>query len=413
MPGNTVGEPFIHDLHRALNYLYDPVALRNSPLVARFGVEQRDDPASALRQILLDAIESLKPDEDVPIQSSAWRYYQILFNRYAEQFIQQEVATDLGLSIRQLRRQEKLAIQALANYLWSHYNLETKQQWTESSPAPGTGEKAAVDIVPSRRQELEWTQRSLPSKSTTVEEMIRAATKVATPLCQAYGVHIESTVPANLPRLAVQLVAVQQALLSVLTTAIRGMPGGTVRVEARAHPREVCIQVTCRSHTLGKDSEGLKMAGELVEFSGGRLEVSTRQNQDQPTTVRLILPVRTPIRVLAIDDNPDTLQLWQRYASGTDYDLIGVRDPGQALSLATEVYPHIVVLDIMLPGIDGWELLGRLREHPKLRGVPIIVCTILPQEQLALALGAVSFLRKPVSRHTFLAALDAQTNPLH
>jgi CheY-like chemotaxis protein len=65
-------------------------------------------------------------------------------------------------------------------------------------------------------------------------------------------------------------------------------------------------------------------------------------------------------------------------------------------------------MDVMLPGIDGWELLGRLREHPHMRAVPIIVCTILPQERMALALGAAAFIRKPASRETLLTALDQQ-----
>jgi CheY-like chemotaxis protein len=63
-------------------------------------------------------------------------------------------------------------------------------------------------------------------------------------------------------------------------------------------------------------------------------------------------------------------------------------------------------LDAMLPGTDGWELLGRLREHPSTRHIPIIICTILPQEQLAHTLGAAGFLRKPVKQEEFLKLLD-------
>jgi CheY-like chemotaxis protein len=66
------------------------------------------------------------------------------------------------------------------------------------------------------------------------------------------------------------------------------------------------------------------------------------------------------------------------------------------------------VLDVMLPGIDGWELLGRLREHPQTKDVPVVVCTILSQQQLALTLGATDFLRKPITRDAFLATLDRQ-----
>jgi CheY-like chemotaxis protein len=62
----------------------------------------------------------------------------------------------------------------------------------------------------------------------------------------------------------------------------------------------------------------------------------------------------------------------------------------------------------MLPGVDGWEILGRLREHPTTSSVPVIISTILLQEDLALSLGAAGFLRKPFTQTALLAALDQQ-----
>jgi CheY-like chemotaxis protein len=70
----------------------------------------------------------------------------------------------------------------------------------------------------------------------------------------------------------------------------------------------------------------------------------------------------------------------------------------------------LIVLDVMMPEEDGWMLLGQFREHPRMRGIPIIICTIVPQEQLALSLGAAQFLRKPVTRAMLLAALDRQVD---
>jgi len=64
------------------------------------------------------------------------------------------------------------------------------------------------------------------------------------------------------------------------------------------------------------------------------------------------------------------------------------------------------VLDVMMPGIDGWEVLTRLRAHPTMANTALIVCTVLPQEELALAMGADGFLQKPVTREAFLAMLE-------
>jgi CheY-like chemotaxis protein len=63
---------------------------------------------------------------------------------------------------------------------------------------------------------------------------------------------------------------------------------------------------------------------------------------------------------------------------------------------------------VMMPNVDGWELLGRLRQHPSTADIPVLVCTILPQETLALSLGASAFVRKPITRQVFLSALDHQ-----
>jgi CheY-like chemotaxis protein len=92
--------------------------------------------------------------------------------------------------------------------------------------------------------------------------------------------------------------------------------------------------------------------------------------------------------------------------AGTIYNFNGLSQPEKALETAFEVSPHLIVMDVMMPGLDDWELLGRLRTHPITREIPIVVCTILPQEQLALTLGATEFLRKPVNRQEFLAGLE-------
>ena len=74
--------------------------------------------------------------------------------------------------------------------------------------------------------------------------------------------------------------------------------------------------------------------------------------------------------------------------------------------------PGVIMLDVMMPGQDGWTLLGQLREHPETQSIPVIVCSILSQEQFALALGAADFIRKPVNRQIFLEVLDRQLAPL-
>lgn len=156
---------------------------------------------------------------------------------------------------------------------------------------------------------------------------------------------------------------------------------------------------------LNDDITNLDMARRLVNVYGGKLTLSS---SEAPFAAWLILPALERLLVLAIENNEDALQLLKRYTSGTRYRLVGTRDPEEALSLVEKTSPGIIVLDVMMPEVDGWDLLGRLRQHPLTAQVPIVVCTIRAQAEVALSLGASDLLWKPVSQQTFLGALDRQ-----
>src|SRR5215216_1394503 len=96
-------DAYLHSLRHTLNHLYEPEALRHSALIQIFGLEQVNDIVSTLRRLLLDAIENMRPGEEVPLESPVWRTYYVMMHRFVEQTSQQEVANDLGLSVRQLR----------------------------------------------------------------------------------------------------------------------------------------------------------------------------------------------------------------------------------------------------------------------------------------------------------------------
>ncbi len=414
--GPTVASAsFVQELRQALLHLYDAPELRRSPLVERLGLGQCEDPPTSLRHLLLAAIVSLKPGPGVPPQTRAWRTYQILSLRYTEQVSQREVGAELGLSIRQLRRQENLALRTLADLLWTRHNLDATPPVAGALTTPAGAANEEIQVAeggtPSREQELEWLRRSFPSEITDPSELIHGVLRTVTPLAQASRVRLQASVPAALPNLSAQQAAVRQALLNTLTAAIHCAPGGEVHLEAQGGLRDVFVRIRPRpygqatSPVPARDRESLEMARQLAVLSGGSLNLQTADGR-YPFSAELVLPAAERVMVLVVDDNADTLDLMQHYLAGTRYHATTVRDPRQVLASPEGSPPDLIMLDVMLPGVDGWELLGRLREHPHTHGVPIIVCTILPQEDLALSLGAAAFLRKPVSRRTLLVALD-------
>jgi CheY-like chemotaxis protein len=409
----TATERFVEDLRAVLQHLYDPNVLGRTPMLAWLGLDQRHNPALGLRQLLISAVGALKPGKDVPIHSTAWRVYHILNWRYVEQTSQRDVASNMAVSPRQLRRLEWSATQALADYLWARYDLHAVIPTSEEKEGDADTEPSPEE--PNRQQELRWLRDSFPSEVGDIADLLAAACKTVAPLVANLRVRLDCETPTDLPPVTGQLAALRQALINLLTVAVHAVPEGRVTVSAKLDGQGICLSVRARrEHSSGDANwrqegiEHLKITRQFAQLLDGSLDVLSDEDHGYPFIARLRLPGAEQWSVLAIDDNADVLQLIERYCSGTRYRVLSTRDPGQALALAEEYAPDVVVLDIMLPNVDGWELLGRLREHPALGNVPIIVCTILPQEKLAMTLGAAGFLRKPISRKDFLAALEAQ-----
>jgi CheY-like chemotaxis protein len=420
---DVTDEWLIEELSRVLHHLYDPNVLRDSPLMALFGLGARADAALVLQRILTDAIESLQPHDSVPPGSQVWRLYYILYYRFTEQMLQREVAAELGLSIRQLRRQEKMALQMLCDHLAAAYDLEHGAE-ASASASREKGESPALR-TPSRERELDWLERTIPNEPVDVGSLIDSALHTVHPLVESLCLSLCCSIPQNLPSLTVQRTTLQQALLHVIATAARTVPGGSLQLAARSLSCPACVRISVTASR--GESEGvsrgngnqeldslatLDMARDLLQMSGGSLQVTRTPDTPKPFVASIIVPTAERVPVLVIDDNVDTLNLMQRYLSGSRYRFSGTSKPREALPMAEQVQPLILVLDVMLPGIDGWELLGRLREHPKTRDRPIIVCSILAQDQLAFTLGAADYLRKPVSQRELLSALDRQVDRL-
>jgi CheY-like chemotaxis protein len=248
--------------------------------------------------------------------------------------------------------------------------------------------------------------------------MIEGVLETLGPLVQRLDVAVERDIPQDLPPVTVQRITMRQALFSVIAAAVSRVPGGRIVLSAGHGARQVSLVVTATpgaSATPPADAapsadkeqrKSLEVARRLIEVSGGSLAL----HPGELFQVRAALPAVDQVAVLGIDDNSDTLRLLQKYLSGTRYRFVGTTDPRQALPLAEQWAPRVILLDVMLPEIDGWELLSRLREHPRTQHTPIVVCTVLPQPDLASLLGAAAFLSKPFSQETLLATLDRYAN---
>ena len=399
-------EEFLHCLRDGLNHLQDPVFLRRSPLAEFFRVPNRFDTPAELQRILVEAIQALNPPPDEPIDSRAWRIYESLYYRFVEQYDQEEVANQLGMSVRQLRREQKAALETLSYKLWDQFSVSAQ-------PAPAgkltpAQPEAAAGI---HEEEFAWLKNEVADNPADLNLMLPDMINLVLPLALKHAVKIESKIDPLPNRVAIDAVAMRQILINLLGLAIQRTPAqGRLLLSASQSGYEIRIHLKSSAPLPGAplsppagDQSGLEIAGYLVRLYGGKLVVPAEK---EAFSAALSLPGLEQLPVMVVEDNEGTLQLFERYASGTRYRLVGVHNPAEALAMAEKISPQVIVLDVMMPRIDGWEMLGRLRANHVTGQVPVIICTIMAQEELALSLGAAGFLKKPVTRQDFLAALD-------
>jgi CheY-like chemotaxis protein len=392
--GDVVDEDL---LKGALRHLYDPSYLRKSPLVGLLRLAHEPNPADALRTALERCIDALKPGAGRPSGPQGDRHYRILYYRYVQQFPPRDVAHQLGISLRHLRREQASAVESLAEALRSTIARAHEEEADDVTP------NASQDLA----REMDWVEDTFSDEVTEVAPVIEEALRVVGPLAERHGILLQASVGADLSPIAAGRTVFKEVIITLVTAMLDGADGGRVDLAADLEAEHVLLRfASTRATAHGPaplDEEALDMAHRLVDLSAGTLRVSATGTG---WAASVTLPTVEQVMVLAIEDNVDTLQLWERYLQGTRFHLVRAGPPNAALATAIELQPAIIVLDVMMPGIDGWDLLMQLRNHIQTAAIPVVVCTVLPHGELALSLGAADFIRKPVTRESFRAALE-------
>jgi signal transduction histidine kinase/DNA-binding response OmpR family regulator len=109
--------------------------------------------------------------------------------------------------------------------------------------------------------------------------------------------------------------------------------------------------------------------------------------------------------VLVVDDDPATLELIEHHLKEEGLAVVTARNGHDALQLAKDVRPIAITLDIVMPEMDGWNVLARLKADPELAHIPVIILTIRDDRNVGYALGATDFLTKPIERERLLGIL--------
>jgi CheY-like chemotaxis protein/two-component sensor histidine kinase len=179
---------------------------------------------------------------------------------------------------------------------------------------------------------------------------------------------------------------------------------------------------------FGGTGLGLAITRRFCQMMGGEIGVESTVGEGSTFTIRL--PVRVELAavvqqkaeraaptpsaesegegertILVIDDDPNALDLIGRTLQGAGFRVVTASDGQEALRLARTLRPSAITLDVIMPRMDGWQVLWALKHDPGTRDIPVVMVTMTDERDMGAALGATEYLTKPVERQQLVALL--------
>jgi PAS domain S-box-containing protein len=264
-------------------------------------------------------------------------------------------------------------------------------------------------------------------------------------------VQLRTQVPAGVAPLVTDPARLRQVLINLIGNAVKFTEKGSVTVtldvEAdTARPARLRVVDTgvgipeerlsaifdafeqaesTTSRKYGGTGLGLPISRALCELLGFTLSVQSRAGIGTEFTIDMMPGIvrgeptkrsigssaaapRSALReklVLIVDDEADSRILLTHYVEEFGCRAIATHSADSALKLARELRPDLITLDLMMPGLNGWDTLNALKEDPALADIPVVIVSIVAQENRAALLGAIDILQKPVERSTLFSVL--------
>lgn len=400
----TPPERFVDAVRDALLHIYDLAYLQTHPLAGEVDLTPiaESGRGRALRRVLLDTIEALHPSPGVAVTSRAWRAYRLLELRYIEEHEVADVTEKMALSKSQYHREHHRALEAIAGLLWERRRRD--------APAPSDESDATRRDVATELTRREAAHLVHPTAQLVdAAEVLRSVVALLQPLAHRLGAKLRATTPDRLPSIGGDRVALRQALLSILGHALRAADGGTVAVAATPGPGTLEIAIRgAPGWAAGGDLAGVADLEPFLTALGGR---ATAPDPAGDAPLRLAFPAAEDPVLLVVDNSQDFIDLVGRFLVGQPWDVVGAPDVERALALGRDRAPRAILLDVVLPGRDGWDLLEALKATPSTAAIPVVICSVLDQPEVALSLGAAAYLRKPIDRHRLVETLTRICDP--
>ncbi len=278
------------------------------------------------------------------------------------------------------------------------------------------------------------------------------AVSVVEPLIEGEDIKIEVEIDPNMNKITTDSLKVRQILINLLNNALRYSEKGTIRLRSYERDGLVHFEVIDQGIGIAKENLevifeefrqidiskrqkyegtglGLSISRRLARLLGGDLSVSSRlqegstftlsippvfnakqnyvntshriaEDYPHPDIIDNVQPYanrkKKPLHILCIDDDPDAIDILKKILVPVGYSITSASTGEEGIRLARTMRPALITLDIVLPGKDGWEVLEELKQFSETRDIPVIIHSIIDNQPLALSLGAINLMSKPV-----------------
>jgi CheY-like chemotaxis protein len=251
-----------------------------------------------------------------------------------------------------------------------------------------------------------------------LHRVLEETSELFRPQVQARGGDLVMQIPPEMPAVQADRVLLRQVLLHLFNRILQSWAEGEVYLSAKPTPPTVLVeilalvappyvdskedQISSRTLAFGLQQLNARLTSEVIDD----LEMGTLEMEPSvQLRYRLELAMADQVKVLVVDDHEPAIRIIQRYLNPVGIQVLGLSDPAQVMAQARAMRPQAVLLDVMMPAVDGWEILQKLKSDPETRQIPVIICSVWEQPDLAFSLGANGFLKKPVSQPVLLGEL--------
>lgn len=284
-----------------------------------------------------------------------------------------------------------------------------------------------------------------------VQNLFGALRGMLRPLLLNTSVNLVFDEPEGLPPLQTDEAKISQILRNFISNALKFTERGEVRVSAQQAPdgRNVILSVSDTGIGIAPEDQsaifeefaqiehplqrkvkgtglGLPLSKKLAELLGGSIAVESTLGVGSTFSVSIPMVYTGPEAagdvlvapeidreretILLVEDDVEARLLYEKYLRGSRFQVLAARSLREARSLLTRIQPAGIILDILLPDGEAWEMLVQLKAVQEKSGIPVIVISNVQERQKALSLGADAFSNKPVERRWLLRQLTNLTS---